>query len=110
MARREGAQVIPNRRYANERVHAPDMLSWARARMAGPVRAITAGGAHASYRRGEATTPDVVSRPSLNSGEATMRSIVSAPIALSVRAGVASSANALDAQKFHQDHATSGER
>jgi hypothetical protein len=39
-----------------------------------------------------------------------MKTIASVLIALSVLAGVASSANAIDTQKFWQDHATSGER
>jgi hypothetical protein len=39
-----------------------------------------------------------------------MKTILSALLALSVLAGVATSASALDAQKFWQDHATSGER
>lgn len=39
-----------------------------------------------------------------------MKTIVSALLALSVLAGVAGSANALDAKKFWQEHSTSGER
>jgi hypothetical protein len=39
-----------------------------------------------------------------------MKTILSAFLALSVLAGVATSASALDVQKFWQDHATSGER
>ena len=39
-----------------------------------------------------------------------MKNILSALLALSVIAAVASSASALDAQKFWQEHATSGER
>jgi hypothetical protein len=39
-----------------------------------------------------------------------MKTIITAPIALSVLAGVASSASALDTEKFWRDHATSGER
>ena len=39
-----------------------------------------------------------------------MKTILSALIALSVLAGVAASANALDAKKFWDEHPTSGER
>jgi hypothetical protein len=39
-----------------------------------------------------------------------MKTILSAIIALSVLTGVAASANAFDAQKFWDNHATSGER
>ena len=39
-----------------------------------------------------------------------MKTIVSALIALSVLAGVAGSANALDVKKFWEEHPTSGER
>jgi len=39
-----------------------------------------------------------------------MKSILSALLALSVLVGVAGSASALDAQKFWQEHSTSGER
>jgi hypothetical protein len=38
-----------------------------------------------------------------------MKTIASILIALSVLAGVASSASALDVEKFWRDHATSGE-
>jgi hypothetical protein len=39
-----------------------------------------------------------------------MKTILSALLALSVLAGVATSASAFDAQKFWQEHPTSGER
>ena len=39
-----------------------------------------------------------------------MKTIVSVLVALSVLAGVAGSANALDAKKFWDEHPTSGER
>jgi len=39
-----------------------------------------------------------------------MKTIVSALLALSMLAGVAGSANALDAKKFWEEHPTSGER
>ena len=39
-----------------------------------------------------------------------MKTIVSALIALSVLAGVAGSANALDVKKFWEEHPTSGDR
>jgi hypothetical protein len=39
-----------------------------------------------------------------------MKTILSAILALSVLAGIASSANAFDGNRFWQDHATSGER
>jgi hypothetical protein len=39
-----------------------------------------------------------------------MKTILSALLALSVLAGIASSASAFDSDKFWRDHATSGER
>jgi hypothetical protein len=39
-----------------------------------------------------------------------MKTILSALLALSVLAGIASSASAFDSDKFWKDHATSGER
>jgi hypothetical protein len=54
-------------------------------------------------------TTDMVSNVSLN-GETAMKTLVSALIALSLLAGVVSSASALDAEKFWKDHPTSGER
>jgi hypothetical protein len=57
-----------------------------------------------------ATRADMVLTASRDKGETVMKTIVSVAIALSVLAGIASSASALDTQKFWQDHATSGER
>jgi hypothetical protein len=39
-----------------------------------------------------------------------MKTIISAVLALSVLAGIASSASALDADRFWKEHPTSGER
>ena len=47
---------------------------------------------------------------SLISGDIAMKTIFSALIALSVLAGIAAPASALDADKFWKEHATSGER
>jgi hypothetical protein len=43
-------------------------------------------------------------------GELTMKTILSALLALSVLAGIATSASAFDGEKFWKEHATSGER
>jgi hypothetical protein len=53
---------------------------------------------------------DMVSPTSLHNGGPAMKTIVSALIALSVLAGVAGPANALDAKKFWDEHPTGGER
>jgi ABC-type uncharacterized transport system permease subunit len=47
---------------------------------------------------------------SASPGVVAMKTIVSALIALSVLAGIAGSANALDVKKFWDEHPTSGER
>jgi hypothetical protein len=61
-------------------------------------------------RLGAATMVDMVLAASPDKGETVMKTMESIVIALSVLAGVASSTNALDTQKFWQDHVTSGER
>jgi hypothetical protein len=49
-------------------------------------------------------------RPNQQAGVTIMKTIVSALIALSVLAGIAAPASALDAKKFWDEHPTSSER
>jgi len=53
---------------------------------------------------------DMVSPTSLHNGGTAMKTIVGVLVALCVLAGVAGSANALDAKKFWDEHPTGGER